>query len=164
MSIIDSLRRAVDHLPGGRAVIAARLAKTDEVMRKELSSATSHKLGALDALSIARICVEAGSAHCYDYAAFVAQECGGEFRPRAATEKTMGEKLSPVQRVTTMVRETSDVTSSVINAMSDEVITDNEMAYIEQEIAEAHESLRKVEEAARRVHAAGKPAFLKVAA
>lgn len=154
MSLFDSLRRCVDHYPGGRGSLAPRIGKTDEVARKELSGATSHKLGAVDALAIARMCVEVGAPHCYDYAAHVAQECGGEFKP-LGSDLEGGQ--SPVQRVTAMVRETSDVTSIVIDAMQDGVITDNELARIEREIAEAQQALLRLLHASQAVNAAGKP-------
>ncbi|RYH66081.1 MAG: transcriptional regulator, partial [Alcaligenaceae bacterium] len=58
---LDALNRAIDALPGGRPVVAVRLSKTLEVLRKELSPASSHKMGADDAIAIARMCVEANS-------------------------------------------------------------------------------------------------------
>jgi hypothetical protein len=39
MNSLDALRKMVDHYPGGRAAVALRLGKTDEVLRKELSGA-----------------------------------------------------------------------------------------------------------------------------
>lgn len=60
MSTLDALRRGVDNYPGGREVVAVRIGKTGEVLRKELSGAASHKLGAVDALTIARIACEEG--------------------------------------------------------------------------------------------------------
>ncbi|WP_054074952.1 phage regulatory CII family protein [Comamonas testosteroni] len=154
MSTLDALRRGVDNYPGGREVVAVRIGKTGEVLRKELSGAASHKLGAVDALTIARIACEEGRPHCYDYASLVAQECGGRFElvTEAATEAP-----SPVAKVSRLVLETSHVTSAVIEAMQDGVISDNELAQIEREIAEAEEVLRKLRQAARAVNAAGKP-------
>lgn len=155
MSALDSLRRGVDNYPGGRASLAPRLNKTDEVARKELSGATSHKLGAIDALAIARMCCEAGTAHCYDYAVHVAQECGGRFE---LIQGASTGAVSPVAKVSKLVVETSHITTAVIDAMQDGVISDNELAQIEREIAEAEEVLRKLRQAARAVNAAGKPA------
>ena len=63
----------------------------------------------------------------------------------------------PVRRITSLVRETGDVTSVVIEAMSDGVVSDNELAEIEREISEAEEALRKLRRAAQAVNAAGKP-------
>lgn len=154
-TIHDALQRAVDNTPGGRRVLSVRLGKTDEVLRKELSGAQSHKLGALDALAIARLACEAGTPHCYDYAAHVAEECGGEFRPKRATRT---DDQNPVQRVTDVYREASDVACAVIEGMVDGAISDNELARIEREAAEAHEAIRRTVEAARAVNLAGKPA------
>lgn len=155
MSALDALRRGVDNFPGGRAVVAVRLGKTDEVLRKELSGASSHKLGAVDALAIARMACEAGTPHCHDYAAYVAHECGGRFE--LLQEPDAG-AASPVAKVSKLVVETSHITSAVIEAMQDGVISDNELAVIEREVAEAEEVLRKLRQAARAVNAAGKPA------
>lgn len=153
-ALLDALRRGVDNFSGGRPVVAVRLGKTDEVLRKELSGATTHKLGAVDALAVARMISEAGEAHCHDYAALVAQECGGRFEPIANPN---ADAPSPVAKVSKLVLETSHVTSAVIEAMQDGVISDNELAQIEREIAETEEVLRKLRQAARAVNAAGKP-------
>lgn len=154
MSTLDALRRGVDNYPGGREVVAVRIGKTGEVLRKELSGAASHKLGAVDALIIARIACEEGRPHCYDYASVVAQECGGRFE---LVTGPMADVPSPVAKVSKLVLETSHVTTAVIDAMQDGVISDNELAQIEREIAEAEEVLRKLRQAARAVNAAGKP-------
>ncbi|WCM86673.1 phage regulatory CII family protein [Acidovorax sp. NCPPB 3576] len=155
MSLHDSLRRGADSFPGGRAVISLRLGKTDEVLRKELAGSATHKLGAMDALAIARLCVETKTPHCFDYASFVAQECGGRFVPDDEAEPKPS--IDPMRKVSRLMRETSDVTSIVIEALSDGVISDNELACIEQEIAEAEEVLRRLRRAAQAVNAQGKP-------
>ena len=74
----------------------------------------------------------------------MAEEAGSEFG-------------NPVQRITSLVRETGDVASVAIDAMSDCVVSDNELAVIEREISEAEEALRKLRRAAQAVNAAGKP-------
>ncbi|MBB1599949.1 phage regulatory CII family protein [Variovorax sp. UMC13] len=154
-AILDALRRGVDHLPGGRPVVALRLGKSDDVTRKEISGTSpSHKLGAVDALAMAVMCVEAGSPNAYDYAIAVATECGGRFELASSNCDGGG---TPVQRVTSLVRETSDVTTTVIDAMADGVITDNELALIEREIAEAEGVLQKLRQSARAVNFRGKP-------
>ena len=114
MSTLDALRRGVDNYPGGREVVAVRIGKTGEVLRKELSGAASHKLGAVDALNIARIACEEARPHCYDYASLVAQECGGRFE---LVTEAVSEVASPVAKVSKLVLETSHVTSAVIEAM-----------------------------------------------
>lgn len=47
MSLFDALRRGADNYPGSRPVLSLRIGKNDEVTRKELSGATTHKLGAV---------------------------------------------------------------------------------------------------------------------
>lgn len=76
---LDSIRRGVDRYPGGRRAIGTRVVpdKADKVFQKELAGNTSHKLGVVDAVAIAAMCCEAGTPHCYDFAAHVAEECGG---------------------------------------------------------------------------------------
>jgi len=159
MSLLDALRRGIDNYPGGRASLRPRVdpCKSDEVFRKELAGVTSHKLGALDALATAVMCCEAGTPHCFDYAAYVARECGGEFRVLGTGQE---HDANPVHRISGLVRETADVTSTVIESMSDGVISDNELSAIEREISEAEEALRKLRHAARAVNAAGKPGAL----
>lgn len=153
---LDSIRRGVDRYLGGRRAIGTRVVpdKADKVFQKELAGNTNHKLGVIDAVAIAAMCCEAGTPHCYDFAAHVAEECGGRFEPLADEPD---EPQSPVQRITGVVHETSDITSQVIDAMADGIISDNELLAIEQEIAEAEEALRKLRKAARAVNAAGKP-------
>lgn len=153
MSTLDALRRAVDNYPGSRESLAPRLSKTAEVLRKELSGAATHKLGAVDALAIARMCVEAKTACAHDYAAVIAAECGGRFEPGTADDAADG----PLQRVSALMRETADVTSTVIDALGDGVISDNELAQIEREICQAEAVLVRLRQCARAVNRAGKP-------
>lgn len=153
-NILDALRRAVDQFPGGRSVVALRMGKTDEVLRKELSGATTHKMGAVDALSIATLCIDAGVNVGQDFASAIAAECGGRFEPLGATAE---QGKDPVQRVSELMRETSDVTTLVIDAMQDGVVSDNELARIENEITQAELVLQRLRTAARAVNAAGKP-------
>ncbi|WP_312417797.1 phage regulatory CII family protein [Comamonas sp.] len=155
MNIFDGLRNAVDAYQGGRDSLAPRLNKTSEVLRKELSGAVSHKLGAMDALAIARMCVELETPHCYAYAQTVAAECGGRFE---IGDKSQTEDLQPMQRISALMQETSHVTATFVDALSDNKISDNELARIESEIAEAEAVLMALRHAARSINAAGKPA------
>ncbi len=155
MNIFDGLRNAVDAYPGSRESMAPRLNKATEVLRKELAGSPSHKLGALDALAIARMCVEAGTPHCYAYAQAVASECGGRFEIGEQAEEG---DLQPMQRISELMKETSHVTATFVDALSDNKISDNELALIEREIAEAEAVLMALRHAARSINAAGKPA------
>ncbi|MCT6721644.1 phage regulatory CII family protein [Acidovorax sp. K2F] len=154
MSLFDTLRRAADHFPGGRSTISHRNGWNDEYTRKQLSGSASHKLGAMDALAIARLCIEAGTEHCFDYPAYVAEECGGKFVLDAQSPEP---EQSPMRRVSVLAREAGDVTAVFLDALQDGKISDNELADIELEIAQAEEALRKLRQAARAVNAAGKP-------
>lgn len=156
MTVLDALRRGLDHFPGGRAVAAFRLGRSDEVTRKELSGTSpNHKLGLVDALAMAGMCIEAGSPHCYDFAQAVASECGGRFELANPVTDT---GATPIQRVSSLMRETSDVASTVIEAMADGGISDNELVAIEREIAEAEGVLQQLRQSARAVNYRGKPA------
>ena len=155
MNIFDGLRNAVDAYPGSKESLAPRLNKTTEVLRKELSGATSHKLGAMDALAIARMCVELGTPHCFAYAQAVAAECGGRFE---IGERCQEQEIQPMQRISELMKEMSHVTATFVDAMSDNKISDNELSRIEVEIAEAEAVLMALRHAARSINAAGKPA------
>jgi hypothetical protein len=162
MTILDALRRSTSNTNGGRPAIASRLIKSDDVFRKELSGVSpNHKLGAIDALEAALMCIEAGGAHAYDYAIAVAKECGGRFEVGAAEASI---EQSPMQRVSSVIRETSDVTAAFVDSMSDNVVSDNELIVIEREIAEAEAALQAMRRAARASNLASKPAYLKAAA
>ncbi len=156
MSAVDCVSRSAHHYPGARAALIARLfpGKSDDSVRKELSGIASHKLGLADGIAIAAMCCELKTPHCYDLASYVAQECGGRFEPIDGAGLVVA---SPVDKVSKLVLETSHITSAVIEAMQDGVISDNELAQIEREIAEAEEVLRKLRQAARAVNTAGKP-------
>ena len=53
MDLLDSLRRAVRHYPGGTDAVAARLGKSPSTLEKELRGAPQYKMGAVDAAEIA---------------------------------------------------------------------------------------------------------------
>lgn len=156
-ALLDALQRGITNYLGGRKPLLVRLGldKSDEVFRKELQGSAHHKLGAEDALAAAAACCQAQTPHCYDYAIHVAQECGGRFVVGEAEEATLG---SPLQKIGCLTRETAHVTQSVLDALADGRISDNELAVIEDECAQAEEVLRKLKQAARAVNAAGKPA------
>lgn len=159
MNSLDALRKMVDHYPGGRPVMAARLGVTDEVLRKQLSGAASHKHGLIDALQISDMCIEAKSEHCYAFVNAVSGRCGG-FVQLPVVDMA---RLNLQQSAITAVREVSDVLTATLESDADGVISDNDMCRISKELAEARAALNEIELAARRKHAAGKPAHLKAA-
>lgn len=162
MTILDALRRSTSNTAGGRPAIATRLGKSDDVFRKEESGRSpNHKLGAVDALQAALMCIEAGGPHAYDYPIAVALECGGRFE--LAVEEDAVE-LTPMQRVSACVREGAEATGAFVDSMADGIVSDNELIVIEREIAEAEAALNRLRQAARASNAASKPAYLRAAA
>lgn len=151
---LAALERGLDNYPHGLVGMAEDLKKTKEVLRKEMDGGPSHKLGAVQAVYMAKLMCKAGNDYCYDFAAHVAEECGGKFVPGVVDDE---ETRSPIDKISHLMRETSDVTTTVLDSMSDNVISDNELMVIEREIAQAEDVLRKLRAAARSVHAASKP-------
>lgn len=157
MNCLDSIRKMVDHYPGGRAAIAARLGKTDEVLRKELSGAQSHKLGLLDAETISEMCTEVKSPHCDALASKFASRSGGFLQLPVIDLPEVG--LHEVAAGS--VKEVSDILTSVINAAADGVISTNDLKSILREVDEARGALAALEQKARAQHRADQPAYVR---
>jgi len=159
MNELDALRLMVQHFPGGRPVVALRLNKSEEVLRKELSGTDAKfKMGLRDAMAISDMCIEAESEHCRAYVSSVAASSGGfvqlpvrDMAEPLCVRKTMGE----------VIREMSDVSMTTIEGDADDVISDNDLARNLKEINEAREALQKHEQALRAKNLAGKPAELR---
>ncbi|MDN8612762.1 phage regulatory CII family protein [Variovorax ginsengisoli] len=154
MNSLDALRKMVDHYPGGRAAIAVRLGKTDEVLRKELSGSHSHKLGMVDAETIAELCHDAKSEHRHALVNTLSTRSGGfislpvfEMPGAANLQRTMSD----------VIREMSDVSISTIEGDADGVISDNDLSRSLKEIEEARTALQVHEVHLRSKNAAGKP-------
>ncbi|MBH2008227.1 MAG: hypothetical protein I8H71_00870 [Xanthomonadaceae bacterium] len=151
---IATLKRAIKSYPHGMVGLAHDVGRDKGILEKEMDAGRTHKLGVIDAVYMAKVLCEAGQPQCYDFASHVAEECGGEFVLSSARSL---EDRSPVEKISHLMRETSDVTSIVLDSMADGRISDNELALIENEVAQAEEVLRKLRQAARAVNAAGKP-------
>jgi len=154
MNSLDSLRKMVDHYPGGRAAVALRLGKTDEVLRKELSGAQSHKLGLVDAQSIVELCCEAKSEHCHALVNTFANSSGG-FIQLPVIDIAQVPHLH--RSMSDVIREMSDVATSTIDGDSDNVISDNDLRRSLKEIEDARTALQVHEMHLRSKNAAGKP-------
>lgn len=153
MSELDALRLMVKHFPGGLGVIALRIGKTQEVLRKELCDAPGFKLGLSTAMLISELCIEAGSEHCRAFVNVATASSGGfiqlpvvQMRP-----ESVNRSLSAI------VREMADVTAETLRADADGVISDNELRATQKEINEAREALQFLERALRVKNQAGKP-------
>lgn len=163
MNSLDAIRKMVDNYPGGRVVIAARLGKTEEVLRKELSGATSHKLGVVDAETIAGLCRDADSPYRAAYANAVTSISGGVFRLPVID---MGAPTAVVNLQgfsAAVMRETADVAVTVADGDADGNFSDNDLRSGMKEVEEARDALQKLEDAMRARHAASRPAQLKAA-
>jgi hypothetical protein len=154
MNDLDALRLMVKHFPGGLEVVALRIGKTAEVLRKELGRAQGFKLGLSTAMLISELCIEANSEHCHAFVNVVTASSGGfvrlpvvDMREPQCINKTMCET----------VREMSDVTTATLSANADDVISDNDLRAALKEIGEAREALQKLERALIAKNAAGKP-------
>ncbi|MDM0024104.1 phage regulatory CII family protein [Variovorax saccharolyticus] len=160
MNSLDALRKMVDHYPGGRAAVALRLGKTDEVLRKELSGSHTHKLGVVDAQTIAEICCESKTEHCHALANTFASNSGGFIRLPVVDVDHIPNLHKSMAEV---IREMSDVTTTTIDCDSDGVISDNDLKRSLKEIEEARTALQVLEMNLISKNAAGKPALARVA-
>lgn len=154
MNSLDALRKMVDHYPGGRAAVAARLDKNDEVLRKELSGSPSHKLGLVDAQSIAEMCCEAKSEHCHALVNTLATTSGGFIRLPVLE---MAQVPNLHRSMSDVIREMSDVATTTIEGDADGVISDNDLKKSLKEIEDARTALQVHEMHLRSKNAAGKP-------
>jgi len=125
MDVLDSVRRAVRHYPGGVEAVAARLGKSPSTLEKELRAAPQYKLGAVDAAEIAAMCVELGSDHGVDYPTRVAEAVGGMLvllpRGNADGDAVTGQALAQ------LMREFADLVTAATSADADGQISKNEI-------------------------------------
>jgi len=161
MNAIDALRQMIDNYPGGRAVIAARLGKTEEVLRKETCGSPSHKHGLIDAVTISDMCIEARSPHCYAFVNAIAGPAGRMLElpvlDMAVAKQDLRDEAAGV------VKEGTDVLIELNAALADEQISDNELRRIDKEIDEAQTKLQQLRRDAHARNLAGKPAHLRAA-
>lgn len=149
----DSLRQMAKAYPGGYESLAPRVGKTPEVLRKELSGDPKFKLGLSTSLLISELCIEAKSAHCFDFVNAVAADGGGFVRLPVV------EMEAPVcvhRSISAVTTELSHVVTATLDGDADGHISDNDMAHIGKEIADARAALQRLEQAAEAKHAAGK--------
>ena len=134
MDILDSVRRAVRHYPGGVDAVAARLGKSPSTLEKELRAAPQYKLGAVDAAEIAAMCVEQGIDYGLEYPTRIAEAVGATLLvlPRG-TDVPDG---ITAQVLACLVREFADVVTSATLADADGEISRNELLAVERQWAE----------------------------
>lgn len=135
MNLLDSLRRAVRHYPGGLDAVAVRLGKSPSTLDKELRGAQQYKMGADDAAEIAAMCIELGSPHAADYPTRVAEAVGGTLLLLPMGPHPLRDELT-TEGLAKLMREFSDVVSAAAQADADGEISRNEMANVHQQWAE----------------------------
>lgn len=129
MDILDSIRRAARHYPGGPDALALRLGKAPSTFEKELRAAPQYKLGAVDAAEIAAMCVDAKSEHALEYPTRVAEAVGCTLLALPQG----GERLDEVTAaaVAELMRDLANLLTTVTDADRDNEISIREMGHIE---------------------------------
>lgn len=158
MNALDALRRMVDNYPGGRPAIALRLGKTDEVLRKELNGSPTHKLGLIDAVTVAQLCAEVASPSAQALAHCVAIESHGRFVSDPGPQAV---PASVVTGLSAHVHEAGQLVGSVLDSMADGCVSDNELRSIERESADLVLTMHSLIESCRANNLASKPAHLR---
>jgi hypothetical protein len=159
MNALDALRRMVDNYPGGRPAIALRLGKTDEVLRKELNGSPTHKLGLVDAVTIAQLCAEVESPNAQALAHCVAAESHGRFTSDLAVPHVV--PASVVTGLSAHVHEAGQLVGAVLDSMTDGCVSDNELRSIERESADLVMTMQSLLESCRANNLAGKLVHLR---
>ena len=160
MNSNDSLRLMVAFYPGGREAMAVRLGITEELLRKELSGAPSHKMGVTRAEQISEYCIEAKSENCYAYVNTLNARSG---KLLDLPVIDMVDKQNIRGGMARMLKECSDAVLVLTKALDDETISDNELRAIQREVLELLASGQEVLNAARSNNAASKPSHIRVA-
>ena len=152
MNKLDILKLMTRHFPGGIEVVALRLGKSVSTLEKELRNAAGYKLAMFDADEISSLCIEAQSLHCHDYVNAVAGRAGRCVELPAFDIGQQGLRAS----LAGLVKEASDVLSTGIDSMKDEVLSDNEFKTVSRELAELMAQVQVVDRGVRAAHLAGK--------
>lgn len=161
MNELDAIRLIVANFPGGLEVVALRLGKPAETLRKEIAGAQGFKLGVIQASEISAMAIEAQSTHCHAFVNVIAGSAG-QFIQLPVRE--MAGKQDLRNDAAGLVKEGTDVMLELNAALADDNISDNELARIEREALDVYERTQAVIRGARARNAAGKPAHLRAAA
>ena len=157
----DALKLGVKHYPGGLEVIAVRIDKPEETLRKELSgSDPKFKLGLTTALLVSDLLIEAQSPHCY---AFINAIAGSAGRLIELPVREMTAKQDIRSDMAGMLKECSDAFQVLTAALADNVLSDNERRDAEKELSELAEKVQAVRRDVRENNEASKPAALRAA-
>ncbi len=127
--------------PGGYDSLAPRLGKTSETLRKELSGDPKFKLGLATATLISELCIEAKAPHCHDFVNAIAAD-GGGFVRLPIMEMAGGPCVH--RSISTVAQELSHVMTAALEGDADGVISDNDLARIHKEAAEALAAIQQL--------------------
>jgi hypothetical protein len=161
MNELDAIRQIVANYPGGIEVVALRMGKPAETLRKEIAGAQGFKLGIVHALQISTMAIEAQSPHCYAFVNAIAAPAG-RMLELPVREMTVA-KQDHRDEAAGVVKEGTDVLIELNAALADEQISDNELRRIDKEIDEAQAKLQELRRDAHARNLAGKPAHLRAA-
>lgn len=160
MNELDAIRLIVANFPGGLEVVALRLGKPAETLRKEIAGAQGFKLGVIHASEISAMAIESQSAHCYAFVNVIAGNAGQFIQ---LPVRDMAAKQDLRNDAAGLVKEGTDVLLELNTALADDEISDNELARIEREAAEVFERAQALVRGARARNLASKPAPLRAA-
>ena len=145
MMWLDALRMAVNQYPGGRTAIAARLNKSDEVLRKELAGTSSqHKLGLVDTQHIVEMLGEQG-VDCSGFKVAVDAACVAPASLASMCLHMLSADGS---------QEAAHVVSEVARALADQHLSDNDRKRVDREIQDVIEKMTELRAAVNARHAA----------
>lgn len=163
MNTADALKLIAKSAPGGLEVVAIRIGKNPETLRKELSGTDpKFKMGENTAQLISDTAIEEGWPNCYAYVTAVASNSGGfialPVREMTALKQDLRADMA------SMLKECSDAVVALTTALSDDTVSDNELRTIQREVGELLAKSQDVLRGARENNAASKPAHLRAAA
>lgn len=151
MSPLDAAYNAVHDYPdGGAPAIARRLGKSPTTLCHELTATGSAKLGLVDAVKISQLTRSTAIAQ-----AFCAQ-LGGVYLPAVPTE-VQGD----LAVLGNSIREFGEFASNFSQALTDGLVTHNELRSMERQALEAIGAITEALAVAKRRHEDGKPAALR---
>jgi hypothetical protein len=155
MNELDAIRLIVANFPGGLEVVALRIGKPAETLRKEIAGAQNFKLGVVHAAQISAMAIDAQSPHCYAFINAIAGDSGRMLELPIRDVEVSKQDLRT--DAASLMKEGTDVLMELNAALADEQISDNELARIEREAAEVLERTQAIVRGARARNLAGKP-------
>lgn len=132
MNLLDSVRLMARHYPGGTDALAVRLAKSPEVLRKELAGAKGFKLGADDAAEISAMCAEARTEHALGFITAWAQRSGCFVIPIPPMDGSPVNSEA-VHKMADMARESAELLAETSRSLADGRVSDNELERVKRE-------------------------------